>query len=90
VDAHSNEGQRYLNREMSITPHVDFCNLFKSSLSVFRAQHDHCGCVFDTGTEIHPEPSQSVDEEWIDNSVRDVPTQYSVLLRTRKINTKSP
>ena len=40
------------------------------------------------GTEIHPEPSQGVDEEWMNNGVRQVSTQYGILFGTWEINPK--
>ena len=40
----------------------------------------------DIRTEMHPEPSHDVGEEWMDDGVREVSTQYSILFETREMN----
>ena len=44
--------------------------------------------MFGIGTEMDPEWTHEEDEEWMDDGIRKVSMQYSVLLATCKINPK--
>ena len=79
LEGRNSEEKQRMNQKACIVPYVYFCELFVSSLSIFCTQLDHPGRVFGIA-EMHPNRSHAINIEWVNDGIRQVSVQYSILL----------
>ena len=79
LEGHRSGEKQCMNQKARIVSHVYFCELLVSSLSMFCTQSDYSGGVFDIA-EMHPDRSHAMDKEWVNDGIRQVSVQYSILL----------
>ena len=76
---HSSKEKKCMNQKTRIVPQAYFGELFVKSLRMFYTQLDYSGRGFGIG-EIRPDRSHGVDVEWVNDGIRQVSVQYSILL----------